>query len=391
MITWLIIFLFCVAGLVHSYFIFPVFLRILALNKKPNSLVYGEGDMDLPGVSILLAAYNEEIVIGNKIKSSLETSYPLEKIEFLIGSDASTDRTNEIIRNYQEKYSCLNLVEFPGRTGKSGIINQLAKKAGNEILILTDANVMFNNTTIYQLIKHYKNPQIALVGGNIINSGLSKDGISIQEKTYISMENQVKYLEGIIWGNMIGAFGGCYSIRSDHYAPVPPLFFMDDFYITMNVLEKKKKSIFEPEAICKEDVSNIIREEFRRKIRISIGNFQNLGRYKHLLFPLFRGLSFCFFSHKVLRWFGPFMIISVFIANIFLYPYSIFFQLTLAGQLLLILVPFLDLILRSIKVHLNLFRFITHFYLMNLALLVGFVKFIIGVKTNIWQPTQRFQ
>jgi len=241
------------------------------------------------------------------------------------------------------------------------------------------------------LIKHYKNSEISLVGGNIVSSRLNRDGISIQETTYISRENKIKYWEGKVWGAMIGAFGGCYSIRAEYFAPVPRNFFMDDFYITMNVIEKKGLSIFEPKAGCYEDVSNKIAEEFKRKMRISIGNFQNLGRYARLLYPPFSGVSFCFMSHKVLRWFGPFFLILAMISNAFLIRHGWFFDATFIIQLILISLPVVDLILRKLKVHINLLRYITHFYLMNLALLVGFVRFLRGVETNIWQPTQRFQ
>jgi cellulose synthase/poly-beta-1,6-N-acetylglucosamine synthase-like glycosyltransferase len=385
------IFLFAVLQIAHSYLFFPLILKFLAAGKKENELVYLQDDENLPSISILLSAYNEEQVIDEKIRSVMQTTYPLSKIEFLIGSDASTDKTTGIIKSWMEKYPQIRLVEFPGRSGKSKIINELASVAKGEIFVLTDANVIFKEETIYQLIKHYKNTLIALVGGNIVNSRLSKDGISIQETSYISRENKIKYWEGKIWGTMIGAFGGCYSIRARYYSPVPRNFFMDDFYITLNVIEKKGLSVFEPQAVCYEDVSNKISEEFRRKMRISIGNFQNLGRYARLLYPPVSGVSFCFMSHKVLRWFGPFFIMLALFSNIYLYGQNWFFNASLFIQLIMMALPIIDLILRKLKVHINLLRYITHFYLMNLALLMGFVKFLRGVDTNIWQPTQRFQ
>src|SRR5690606_1843765 len=150
-------------------------------------------------------------------------------------------------------------------------------EAKGEVFILTDANVFFTKDTIYQLVKHYKNPEVAQVGGNIINPEHKQDGISFQEKSYLSRENIIKYQEGIIWGCMIGAFGGCYSIRANYFVPVPPKFLVDDFYISMHVLEQNKKALNELDAHCYEDVSNKIKEEFRRKLRISAGNFQNLA------------------------------------------------------------------------------------------------------------------
>ena len=293
--SWQVIFFLSLFFVFHSYVLFPLILSWLSSGKKQNDLFFNTDDEKLPKVSLLLAAYNEDKVIRQKILSTFQANYPSGKIEFLIGSDASTDETNHIIRSLIPEYPSLRLVEFPGRCGKAKIINELAQMATSEILILTDANVFFTENTIYQLCRHYKNPEICLVGGNIVNYGESKDGISFQEKAYINRENRIKYMEGVVWGTMIGAFGGCYSIRKKYYAAVPPKFFMDDFYITMNVLENKGKCINELEALCREDVSNKISEEFRRKIRISIGNFQNLMRYRKLLWPVFSGLSFCFF------------------------------------------------------------------------------------------------
>jgi cellulose synthase/poly-beta-1,6-N-acetylglucosamine synthase-like glycosyltransferase len=386
-----ILFCFSLFCLLHSYVFFPLILDILSNRKKRNDLIFRDDDAGLPSISILLAVYNEEKVIEQKIASTFKTGYPKEKIEFLIGSDASTDDTNRIINDYAEQWPQIKLVHFEGRTGKSGIINALADMAQNEIFILTDANVFFREDTLYQLVKHYKNPEIALVGGNILNRRFKKDGISVQEKTYLSRENRIKYQEGLLWGAMIGAFGGCYSVRGSFYAPVPPKFFMDDFYITMNVIEHGGKAINELDALCYEDVSNKSSEEFRRKVRISIGNFQNFGRYAHLLWPPFSGRAIAFWSHKVLRWLGPFFILLMLLSCLVLSLQTLFFLILLAGQVLLMLTPLLDIMLKKLNIHVLLLRFISHFYLMNLALFVGFIKYIKGVESNIWKPTQRYQ
>lgn len=389
---WETIFWISLICLAHSYVFFPFILSLLARNKKQNSYIYSsENALELPQVSILLAVYNEQKVIEQKILSTFKTSYPSDKIEFLIGSDASTDKTNEIIQKYQQLYPQIKLVNFAGRTGKSGIINQLAAQAKHDIFILTDANVFFKEDTIYQLVKHYKNEKIALVGGNILNIRFKKDGISLQEKSYLDRENKIKYEEGILWGSMIGAFGGCYSIRKSYYSPVPPKFFMDDFYITMHALENGGKAINELDALCYEDVSNKISEEFRRKVRISIGNFQNLARFKHLLFPPWNGLGFAFLSHKVLRWLGPFFIILMFLSSGILAIHNTQYLILFFAQLVAMLLPVADELLKRANINVILLRFLSHFYLMNLALLVGFFKYAKGVKSNIWKPTQRYQ
>jgi cellulose synthase/poly-beta-1,6-N-acetylglucosamine synthase-like glycosyltransferase len=375
----------------QTYLFFPWVLKLIASNKLPNQQIYAVDSDTLPEIAVLMAVYNEEVVIEKKIHSVYNSDYPTDKIRFYIGSDNSSDKTNAIIRKLQETYPSLSLKVFEQRTGKIAIINQLELDAQEEILILTDANVYFGESTIYELVKHYKNPEIALVGGNIVNEQYKIEGISFQEKKYLERENLIKYHEGIIWGTMIGALGGLFSIRKNAFSPVPSNFLVDDFYISMHTLATGKKVITELDAIAYEDVSNKITEEFRRKVRISAGNYQNLVFYKKLLWPPFSGLAFSFFSHKVLRWITPFLLLLAFVTNLYLLPVGKIYQFTLLGQIGVLLIPVIDVLLKKIAINLRVFRFITHFYSMNLALLVGFFKYSTGIKTNIWQPTERNQ
>lgn len=381
-----------VLAIFHSYVLFPLLLNVLAKGKTANKVLWDINDENnLPLVSIIIAAYNEEQVIGEKIESILHSHYPDDKIEVLIGSDNSTDNTDEIVKKFAENYPKLQLYSFTERQGKAKIVNNLSEKANGSILILTDANVYFTEMTIYHLVKHYKNEEIALVGGLIENTNLKKNGISLQEKTYLTNENTIKYREGILWGAMIGAFGGIYSIRKTAYKPVPLNFFMDDFYITMHVLQDGGKAIQELDAVCHEDISNLIHEEFRRKVRISIGNFQNLKVFWKLSFPLTSGRGFSFMSHKIIRWFTPFLIIDCLLFSGVLSIYDTFYFVLFAGFVFSLLIPFFDYLLKKIHIHIVLLRYVTHFYSMNLALLIGFFKYMKGVDSNVWQPTKRNQ
>ncbi len=381
----------CVAGIFHTYIMYPFLLKILAVHKKQNQHVFSLQDDDLPHVSIIIAAYNEEEVIENKINSTFNTTYPAHLFDVHIGSDNSSDRTNEIITAYSQHYSQLYLHAFSNRQGKATIINKIVAEVSSDIIILTDANVFFEPSTMYELVKHYKNPEIALVGGYIINTNVKKTGISLQEKTYLSHENLIKYREGVIWGAMIGAFGGVYSIRKENYTPVPENYFMDDFFITMSVLQQGKKTIAELNAVCYEDISNIIHEEFRRKVRISIGNFQNLSTYGHIASRIFTGAGFSFFSHKVLRWMTPFLLIDCLIASAILFSQDILYLYVFFAQITVLLLPVIDIMLKRMNIHISALRFITHFYSMNVALFIGFFKFLKGVDSNVWQPTKRNQ
>ena len=382
----LFVFLFLVF---HTYLFYPVIVRILAIKKKQNTNIFSYEQ--LPEVTIIMAAHNEEHVIAKKIQSIADSDYPVEKIIILIGTDNCSDNTEAIIQKFIETNSSISLISFKERTGKVEIMNQLVGKSKSEILVLTDANVFFNKDTLHQLIKHFANEEIGLVGANIINTNIKPSGISFQEKTYLMSENKIKYYEGIAWGAMIGAFGGCYAMRKELYKPVPKNYIVDDFYLTMSVLASKKNAINELQATCEEDVSNILKEEFRRKVRISIGNFQNLKSFIFLLKKPFSRLSLAFFSHKILRWLTPFFLIAIYLISLYLSFYFSIYKTFFVVQSILMFIPILDALLRKINLHVILLRFVTHFYSMNLALLVGFFKYISGVNINVWKPTKRYQ
>jgi len=388
----------CILALLHTYIFYPLILKILARGKANNSNCY-ELDEELPMVSILMAAYNEEMVIEDKIKSILASDFPKDKLQFFIGSDNSNDATNEIASHYAKQYDFIYFKNFSQRQGKPGIINQLHQWAGQKknisphhIFIITDANVMFSPQMIRELVKHYKNEKIALVDSNLINVGMQKAGISKTENKYIKGEVQMKHLEGVIWQQTLGPLGGCFSMRSNYYSEVPAKYLVDDFYLAMRVFEQDGKAINEPLAVCYEDVSHSIKEEVRRKKRIATGNFQNLKRFWKLwlTFPP-TTLSFIFISHKVIRWFGPLLIIlSSTLAGILAWNGNLTYQiLFLMESSFLLVIPIGYFILQSLGFHSGMLRTITYFNAANLALLRGLFQYLKGVKSNVWQPTKR--
>lgn len=401
MIVFQLISWFCVIALAHSYLIYPLLLKILAGSRSAKETDKRRNG-EIPSVSILIAAYNEEKVIKEKLESIFNSEYPKEKIEVLVGSDASTDRTNDIVRTFPG----VQLVEFNERNGKVKIINQLKSLAKHDILVLTDANVLFDKNAIQELVKHFDNPEIALVDSNMINIKLQNKGVSKAESTYIRGEVEVKYNEGKIFGTMMGPFGGCYAVRKSYYEDVPENFLVDDFYINMKVLEKGGKAISEPKAFVYEEIHTNWKVEFKRKVRIAAGSYQNLQAFSHLLFK-FDKLSFCFLSHKVLRWLGPLFILDLYFSNMFItllrlnqdleaaaitghfvlhyYGFQIFFMF----QNLVVFLFILDILLRYLGINFLFSRLVTHFLTTNIALVAGFFKFVKGVRSSVWQPTKR--
>ena len=381
----LIIILICSSLLIlHTYVFYPLFMILIFRNSNHNQLLFYSDD-ELPSIAILIAAHNEEKVIEKKILSVFNTNYPSSKLKIFIGSDASTDRTDEIISNLTNTYSNIEFIKFKGRVGKISIINHLQSLCDESVLILSDANVIFKQNTIFELVKYFKDSNVGLVSANIIKESSNNDGISYQEKKYLNFENKIKASESYAFNFIMGAEGGCYAIRNNLFSKVPSNFIVDDFFITMQVLERKNYALLNNLAICIEDVTTDISSEYRRKVRISSGNFQNLFFFKHLLFD-FSSICFAFWSHKVLRWLTPFFIFICLFSSVFLIPYHKFFIWISCIQLLLLLFPLFNYFFKFNNVFL---KFIAHFYLMNFALFEGFIKFIKGIKSSIWEPINR--
>ena len=384
------LFLLFLSIIFYTYFIFPISVILLSKNKKINYEMY-QKENEMPSVSILISAHNEQEIIKEKVLSIINCKYPTDKYEIIVGSDNSSDETNNIIKSLSKKYPFIQLITFNERLGKSGVVNKLVKHARNNLLILTDANIIFSKNTIFFLLRHFKNNNIGLIDSNMINIGLKKSGISLQEKTYISSEVKFKNAESKLWGILMGPFGGCFAFRKELFKPIPKGFVVDDFFICMNILLSGYNTINDLEAIVYEDVSNQLLEEFRRKRRISRGNFNNLYHFKKVLLNPCSRIGFIFISHKVLRWVGPILLLFIFLINYYLISINLIFKITFYLQLFLFLIPFFEQFLRKLGIHIIILRFITHFYIMNLALFIGMFDYLISTKKSYWKPTKRRQ
>lgn len=372
-------------------------MRILANGKVDNQIKFVDSD-DWPQISIMLSAYNEEDVIQAKVKSLTNQNYN-GIVNIYIGSDRSDDATNSIVSELANSHKKLFFFPFPKRKGKPAVINALESiiskvtpRSDNHIYIITDANVILNNDVLKELVAHFKNERIALVDSNMIYTGLSDDGISKSENTYLNKEVLLKNYESRVFHKMIGPFGGCYAFRSSFYKAIPENFLVDDYYMAMSIFEQGGQAINALTAKCFEPVSHKLSQEFKRKKRISAGNYQNLFRFRKLLNP-FSSLGFSIMSHKVLRWKGPFFLLSIILSALYLSLKGYFLFQFIFGFLIIwfLAIPAVDFLLTKMGIHVQLFRSINYFNLMNLALAFGFFKFLSGVKKGTWERTERSQ
>jgi cellulose synthase/poly-beta-1,6-N-acetylglucosamine synthase-like glycosyltransferase len=384
----LILILICLLVPVFSYVIFPWLMKQAASKIKYDKNDYSK-IAEWPAVTIVFSVFNEEKVIRRKLESILNSDYPKDKLQVLIGSDNSTDQTHQIIEEFIATNSNITLVKKTSRHGKLKIINELIDLTTTEHLVFTDANVFFEPITLKALVYNLLAKDAKMVCGNILKFSPKNQGISDQEIFYMNFENQLKHHESLKYGFCVGVEGGCYAILKSHFVKVPDGFLMDDFFITLDVISKNGKVLFEPEALCYEDVNDAPMIEFKRKIRISLGNFRNLKFYKHLLFPITKGFGFAFFSHKVLRWVTPFAIIFSLALTLLLIMYCPFFKWVALAYSLLIVLPILTIFLEKVKLKIPFVNALGHFILMNFALLLGYFKFISASHESAWEPPKR--
>ncbi len=382
-----LIFWLAAAMLVYSYVVYPLFLGWL-MKGRPVAPV-APSPVEWPKVSILMAAYNEERVLPAKLESVFSLDYPRDKLELVVGSDGSTDGTDALLSQAAEAGLPVRFLRLEGRNGKASVLNALRDLPNlGQVLLLTDANVLFEQNLLRALVPRFQDNRVGIISAFVLHFELASKGIAVQESQYINRENAIKHQEGELWGSMMGAFGACYAIRRELFPRLPTNFLMEDFYVTMHVLNEGYRAVSEPAARCFEDLPGSMEQEFRRKVRISTGNFQNLMAWKGLLWPP-SALGFSFLSHKIIRWMGPFLLLACWIASAALAVQGGLYLGLFALQSLLMLSSLVDQGLSRLHIRVGALRLIGYFYTMNLALLVGFFKYLQGVQNSAWQPTER--
>jgi len=371
-----IIFLVALSLIALTYVVYPLWQLIF-----PGKPIDFTGEFTPPSVSVVFAAYNESAIIEAKIRSIYSTNYPIDLLSVWIGSDLSNDGTDDIIRNLQSEFPQLNLHVNDNRSGKSATINLLVERTTAEVIIATDANILFKETTIEELVRPIALQKATAVAGTLAyEAGGVTNSTATNEKAYLSLENAIRRAESRKHGICFGMEGGLYSMRKSYWKPIPPNTFMEDFFQTVQLIARDQKVLFNEGAIGLEDVSTSLREEYKRKIRISIGNWQNLIRFYPLLFKHPYPFGILFLMHKVLRWLTPHLYLIALIAGLFTSQWLI-------SSIILIGLPVSQFILMSF----GLATPLAYFYAMNAALFIGFLRYLKGVKSSVWQPTKRNQ
>lgn len=369
--------------ILYSYLLYPIllivfckFISIPKFEKIHNEYV--------PSVDFLITAYNEEDSIEKKIKNTLEINYPENFFNIWVVSDGSIDNTNCIVSKFSKNNVKLLKCE---RLGKSGAINYATQYLKSDIIFFSDANTEYSSNAVSEIVSHFFDNDVGCVSGRLIYRNPHATVSGVGEGLYWKYENLLKILESQL-GYIAGANGAIYAIRRELFEPFPPGTINDDFTLSMRIIEKGYKSLYEPNALVYEDVAPSIISEFKRHIRDGAGHYVAILHLRGLLNPCHGVRSFIFWSHRVLRWVVPFLMVFIFFASASLsnfFYYKIFFLLQCIFYSLAIVGSFYS---KAKRVP---FFFFAPYYFcnLNLALLFGFIKAALGLQGAKWTPDKR--
>ncbi len=383
------VFWIAIALLTYAYVIYPICMVALfgrrSRDADPVRAPHGEkdGPVDSPRtVAVIVAAYNEEGCIGERIENLLHQDYPPEQLSVLVGSDGSRDGTVAVASQFADPR--VRVIDFVENRGKASVLNDLVVQAQADVLVFTDANTVFSADTIAQLVAGLDDHTHAVCGELILQAARSGSNADHQ---YWNIERRLKLAESSV-GGLLGANGGVYALYRHRYIPIPADTICDDFVIAMRVAAAGWGLRYQPSAVAFEEAPGDMLAEYCRRVRIGIGNYQALFRYPQFLLGGSMALSLCYLSHKVLRWFTPHLLILILFASFVERGHPVFatlFALQIAGYVSL---ATLFMLRNRIRMP-GLLKGGVLFGLLNYAFLVGFFRYLTGSYRGSWKRTER--
>lgn len=344
---------------------------------------------DWPEVSLVIPCYNEADVIRIKAENSLALDYPIHKCKIIFITDGSTDNFREVLADYPQ---VKNLHE-DRRAGKTAAENRAMTQINSPFVVFTDANTLLNKMALKNIVRHFFSEKVGCVSGEKRVLMEAADSASAAgEGMYWKYESFLKKLDSRLY-SAVGAAGELVAFRSALYQTLPEDTILDDFMQSMLIASKGYKIVYEPEAYAMETGSDSIPEELKRKIRISAGGWQSMKRLFFLITPFSQPLLFFqYFSHRVLRWtITPFLLVFIFISNLFLWTEGWVYQLLMVGQILFYLAAGLGYFLENRKLRVKVLFIPFYFCLMNYAVVAGLIRFLKGSQKSTWEKAKRKQ
>lgn len=380
---WTFTFWLSVGLIAYVYLGFPVLLAIVAaLFRSPV-----RKESVTPSVSLIIAAYNEEKNIGQRLDNALSLVYPSSKLEILVASDGSNDSTDSIVSGFAP---LVRLLRLP-RRGKAHALNRAAERSCGEILVFSDANILYQRQTLLKLVRAFADPRVGgVVGNKIYRIPSESESISRGERLYWSYDKWLKSLESLS-GSTVSADGAVYAIRRQLYQlPLDPAV-TDDFALSTGVIEQGYRLIFEAEARAYEAASPTAEQEFSRKVRLMTRGLRGLILRKKLLNPFRFGFySIILFSHKLLRRLVPFVLPMLLVSGMVLSSSGLLYASLTLLQILFYAAAAIGYVLRRQPAGQSKFLLLPFFYcLANACALLAFINLLRGRRIELWKQQRQ--
>ncbi len=377
------IFFWACAGLLgYVYVGYPLLVYVASI-LFPKPVRSGEFE---PRVTILITAFNEEAAIREKLENTLKIDYPADKLEILVASDGSTDRTDEIVNEFAPRG--VRLFRQEGRVGKTATQNNAVEHATGDIILFSDATTAYREDVFRHLLPAFADKSVGCVAGRLIYIDAESTNVGKGARSYWNYETFLKIAESRAC-SLIGASGCLYAVRRSAYEPMYPEA-CSDFLICTSIYRKGLRSVFAPEAVCFEQTNRLAVDEMHMRVRVISQTFTDLWRNRDMLNPLKSGFfAIELLSHKVLRYAVPFILLAFLVASIVLAGSSVFYKSALAVHAMFYSMAFAGWLLERAGKRISLLAMPLYFVLANLASLVAFYKFLRGETYARWEPIRQ--
>lgn len=362
-----------------------ILLKIKRLFKRKQNIVLQENE--LPDVTLLIAAYNEEDYVKQKVENTRSLNYPPHKLHQMWVTDGSNDETPVLLAEYKD----IIVLHKPERAGKIAAMNRAVKFVDTPIVVFSDANTLLGKDSIRRIAEMFADPKVGCVSGEkrIFNAD-TEAASAAGEGMYWKYESTLKRWDAELY-SAVGAAGELFAIRTELFNEVEPDTLLDDFIISLRVAMRGYKIDYDPDAYAIETASANVKEELKRKIRIAAGGIQSVIRlYPLLNFFKYGILSFQYISHRVLRWtITPLALVALLILNAILIPLSDFYFTIFVLQLIFYFSALLGWVLENKKLKVKILFIPYYFFIMNYAVFMGFGRFIKKSQSVNWERAKR--
>jgi poly-beta-1,6-N-acetyl-D-glucosamine synthase len=367
----------CGAVVVYTYLGYSILIAGLA-RARPRP---ARREPIQPAVSLLIVAQNEERVIGAKLENALAQDYPPDRLEVVVASDGSTDRTEVVANEFAP--GGVRLVRFGRRRGKPAVLNEVVPSLRGAIVVLSDARQMYASDAVRQLVMNFADPSVGAASGELRLTGEGESPIGPGLGTYWAYEKWMRRNESLV-ASTVGATGAIYAIRRTLFRPIPPDTLLDDVLIPMGVVRQGYRVVFDSAAIAYDKVSGSRRQEFLRKVRTIAGNFQAFAREGWMMDPRRNPIWFQTVSHKGLRLMAPVWMIALFWLNAALVPGSSVYATIFGGQVVFYLLALAGFFLEQFGRSNRIATACYVFCLLNVTTVFSFFRFLRAAQPAAW-------